>query len=282
MADRNEDIKDDPFDIRDESMEIDDAVLGDENLDPPIDTASDEDADNWQSAIVAQAIERKLPQELIEKLKGQNAVDEIISAIANKVQQTPIVREEQARPARIEQDETLDLDIDEATAFDPDAVRAMKKMQGHFENRIKQLEGRLRGAEDADESAKVSSFVDSLGTEWNSVFGTKDKPNAENIRKLQDAVETIRAGFTARHKRIPSQEDLVRMALSAEFADKHQEVARNQIASKVAKRASQFVSRPGTRTAKSANPRMRAAQGVADWFRSKGIDPYAGGNDNFE
>jgi len=280
MADKNEDIIDDPFDIRDESMEIDDAVLGDGNESDPVEIDEEPGVENWQSQIIQKAVERKLPADVIEKLKSTSAVDEILSAIAGSVQKTPIISEKEPEPEP--GDEGFDLEIDEATAFDPDAARAMKKMQKYFEDKIKRLEGKVRGAESAEDSAKVQTFVDSLGTEWNSVFGTKDKPNIQNVRKLQDAVETIRAGYTARHKRIPSQEELVRMALSAEFADKHQEVARNQIASKVAKRASQFVSRPGTRTAKSANPRMRAAQGVADWFRSKGIDPYSAANDSFE
>jgi len=228
MADKNEDIIDDPFDIRDESMEIDDAVLGDGNESDPVEIDEEPGVENWQSQIIQKAVERKLPADVIEKLKSTSAVDEILSAIAGSVQKTPIISEKEPEPEP--RDEGFDLEIDEATAFDPDAARAMKKMQKYFEDKIKRLEGKVRGAESAEDSAKVQTFVDSLGTEWNSVFGTKDKPNIQNVRKLQDAVETIRAGYTARHKRIPSQEERVRLALSAGLADKHQEVARNQIA----------------------------------------------------
>jgi hypothetical protein len=50
---------DDPFDIRDTSMEIDDAVNNGQSAEA-LETFADPDASNWQSELVRQARERGL------------------------------------------------------------------------------------------------------------------------------------------------------------------------------------------------------------------------------
>jgi hypothetical protein len=272
---------DDPFDIRDTSMEIDDAVNAGQGAEA-LETASEPDASNWQSELVRQARDRNLPAEVISKLEGADAVNDLLSIIASTVQKTtqPATPEVEYKPKKAA-DEFV-LDIDEATAFDPDAARALKAMNAFYSDRIRELEARIAERKDADSLGGTRSWVKTLGAEWRTVFGTDEKPNIENIKKLEDSVQTIRAGFTARHKRIPAEQDVLKMALNASFGDRQGEIARNQFTDKVAKRASQIVSRPGTRTASSGNPRMRAAQGVADWFRAKGIDPYGAAQETFE
>lgn len=272
---------DDPFDIRDTSMEIDDAVTAGQGAEA-LETAPEPDASNWQSELVRQARDRNLPAEVINKLEGADAVNDLLSIIASTVQKTtqPATPEVEYKPKKAA-DEFV-LDIDEATAFDPDAARALKAMNAFYSDRIRELEARIAERKDADSLGGTRSWVKTLGAEWRTVFGTDEKPNIENIKKLEDSVQTIRAGFTARHKRIPAEQDVLKMALNASFGDRQGEIARNQFTDKVAKRASQIVSRPGTRTASSGNPRMRAAQGVAEWFRSKGIDPYGAAQETFE
>lgn len=272
---------DDPFDIRDTSMEIDDAVTAGTSAEP-LETAPEPDASNWQTELVRQARDRNLPAEVINKLESADAVTDLLSIIASSVQKTtqPATPEVEYKPKKVS-DEFV-LEIDEATAFDPDAARALKAMNAFYSDRIRELESRIAERKDADSLSGTRSWVKTLGAEWRTVFGSDDKPNTENIKRLEDAAQTIRAGFTARHKRIPGDQELLKMALNASFGDRQGEIARNQFTDKVAKRASQIVSRPGTRTASSGNPRMRAAQGVADWFRSKGIDPYGAAPDTFE
>lgn len=277
----DKDIKDDPFDIRDESMEMDDAVMSDAAPAEPLETAPDPDASNWQTELVSRAQAAKLPAEIVEKLKGADAVDLLLSAISGAVQKQPPERETVPEQEPEQDAGQFGLDIDEATAFDPDMAKAVKAMNAHYAERIRSLEARLADRSAADRSTEVGSFVKELGSEWSTVFGTGDKPNEENVRRLEEAASTIRAGFAARHKRVPQQRDLLKMALNAEFGDRQGEIARNTLNDKVAKRSSQIVSRPGTRTAPPSNPRMRAAQGVADWFKSKGIDPYGASEDAF-
>lgn len=281
MTDDKTTPTDDPFDIRDTSMEIDDAVTAGSSVEP-LETAPDPDASNWQTELIRQAKDKGLPTDIINKLESADAVTDLISIIASSVQKTtqPATPEVEYKPKKAA-DEFV-LDIDEATAFDPDAARALKAMNEFYANRIRDLETRIAERRDAESLGGTSSWVKTLGAEWRTVFGTEEKPNNENIKRLEDAVQTIRAGYTARHKRIPADQELLKMALNASFGDRQNEIARNQFTDKVAKRANQIVSRPGTRTASSGNPRMRAAQGVADWFRSKGIDPYGAANETFE
>lgn len=282
MADNNKPIND-QFDIRDDSMEIDDAVnAGTEMSTDTFPTAPDASNSNWQSELIRQAKAKGLPAEIVSQLEGVDAVNDLLSIIATNIQKTSqqVVPEVEYRP-KSAADEFV-LDIDEATAFDPDAARALKAMNTFYSDRIRDLESRIAERSNADSLSGAKSFVNTLGAEWRGVFGSSDKPHTENIKRLEDAVQTIRAGYTARHKRVPSDQEVMKMALNSSFSDRQTEIARNQFTDKVAQRANQIVSRPGTRTASSANPRMRAAQGVADWFKAKGIDPYVEATDSFE
>ena len=259
MIDNKNTPVDDPFDIRDTSMEIDDAVNNGQSAEA-LETLADPDASNWQSELVRQARERGLSADVINKLEGMDAVNDLLSIIASTVQKTtqPTVAEVEYKPKQAA-DEFF-LDIDESTAFDPDAARALKAMNSFYSNRIRELESRIADRKDADSLGGTRSWV----------------------KMLEESVQTIRAGFAARHKRLPVDQEVLKMALNASFGDRQSEIARNQFTDKVAKRASQIVSRPGTRTASSGNPRMRAAQGVAEWFRAKGLDPYGAAQDTFE
>lgn len=280
MSNDKADNTEEQFDIRDEAMEIDDALEAGLPADP-LETTPELGSDNWQSELVSRAKEKGLPQEMLEKLEGANAVDDILSIIVGAVQkESAPVDPEPSYPTEGQSSEFV-LDIDEATAFDPDAAKALKAMNAHYASKIRELESRLAVQKGVEAASAAKSFVKDLGAEWRGVFGTDEKPNVQAIRKLDDAVQTIRAGYVARHKRVPDEKTLLGMALNAEFGNRQEEVARAKFTDKVAKRASQIVSRPGTRTAPSANPRMRAAQGVADWFRSKGIDPYGNDGDEF-
>ena len=278
MPDNKQEIPDDPFDIRDETMEIDDALISEAAPAEALETAPDPDASNWQSELVRKASEAGMPKEIIEKLQGTDAVNDLVSIIANAVQKQPIISEEKPTKQKAE----FELEIDEDTAFDPDAARAIKKMHNYYESKIRELESKFAEKAEKQASENLPSFVKNLGQEWQQVFGTDDKPNSDNLKRLEESVQTIRAGYAARHRRIPADQELLKMALNASFSDKQKEIARSEFTGKVEKRSSQIVSRPGTRTASSSNPRMRAAQGVADWFKSRGIDPYTNSTDVFE
>jgi len=278
MTDPNNDI----FDIRDDGMEIDDAVLSGKTIDEATEIPVAPDASNWQTELVRKAKESGMSEEIIQKLQGADAVNDIMSIIAGSMKGV----EERAQAPRVEEDEqeknAFELGIDEATAFDPDAARAMKAMNSFYTDKIRRLEKSIETLVDKNGTNTVSTFVKNLGPEWGGVFGSGEKPNTEAVKALEESVQTIRAGYAARHKRIPSDGELMKMALNASFGDKTSEIARNKFTDKMSSRQSQIMSRPGTRTTSNGNPRMRAAQGVAEWFKSRGIDPYAASEDSFQ
>jgi len=284
VPDENPDIIDDQFDIRDDSMDIDDSVNGSAPAEP-LETNSEQPNDNWQGELVRQAKEKNLPDDVIQQIESASAVSDLLSIISSVVQKEPIIAEApevKFTGKASQQEQEFDIGIDESSAFDPDAVRAMRAMNEHYSKRLRDLEARLADKNAQESLGTATEFVKTLGAEWRPVFGSESKPNVQNIKKLEDTMQTIRAGYAARHKRLPGEQDILKMALNTAFGDKNNEIARNQLNDKVAKRASQMVARPGTRTAPVANPRMRAAQGVADWFRSKGIDPFAADGDEFK
>ena len=172
MTDDKNNQVDDPFDIRDTSMEIDDAVTAGAPVEP-LETSPDPDASNWQSELVRQAKDKGLPNELISKLEGADAVNDLISIIASTVQKTtqPASPEVEYKPKKAA-DEFV-LDIDEATAFDPDAARALKAMNEFYAGRIRDLETRIAERKDAESLGGTSSWVKTLGAEWRTVFGVK-------------------------------------------------------------------------------------------------------------
>jgi hypothetical protein len=284
MPDDNSNLPDDPFDIQDTAMDIDDVVMGGAPAPDALETNVDPDASNWQTELVRQAKEKNLPSELVSQIEGISDVGDILSIISSVVKKDAPAGPDPEPKSNVSssEDQEFDIGIDESSAFDPDAVRAMRAMNNHYSKRLRDLESRLAEKNDRESMDTASNFVKTLGTEWRQVFGSDEKPNVQNIKKLEDSMQTIRAGYAARHKRLPGEQEILNMALNTAFGDKNNEIARNKINDKVAKRASQMVARPGTRTTPAANPRMRAAQGVADWFRSKGIDPFSAEGDEFK
>lgn len=276
------DPKNEIFDIRDDNMEIDDAVLSGKTIDEATEIPVAPDSSNWQTELVRKAKESGMSEEIIQKLQGADAVNDIMSIIAGSMKGA----EERAQANRVEEPEqdqnAFELGIDEATAFDPDAARAMKAMNSFYNDKIRRLEKSIETLSDKNGANNVSAFVKNLGPEWSGVFGSGEKPNAEAVKALEESVQTIRAGYAARHKRLPSDGELMKMALNVSFGDKTSEIARNKFTDKMSSRQSQIMSRPGTRTTSNGNPRMRAAQGVAEWFKSRGIDPYAASEDTFQ
>ena len=268
---------DNPFDIRDDGMEIDDSVLGSSSGADLEDDAVATGSENWQSELVTRAQAAGLPADVIAKLQGPDAVNDLLTIITSGLTK----KEVQVDPPQATQSSEFQLDIDEATAFDPDAARAMRSMNDFYTSKIRQLEQLIVQNGRSSQGSGTQSFAIGLGKEWASTFGTASAPNQENIARLDDSIQTIRAGYAARNKRAPSEADLNKMALSASFGDQTSEIARNKFTEKVNQRSSQIVARPGTRTAPPSNPRLRAAQGVADWFKAKGIDPYGETTDTF-
>lgn len=274
------DPKNDIFDIRDDDMEIDDAVASGNTIDEPTEIPISPDSSNWQTELVRKAKESGMSDEIIQKLQGSDAVDDIVSIIAGSLKSSGETAREVPEVTKDENE--FELGLDEATAFDPDAARAMKAMNSFYNEKIRRLEKSIENISDKNGTGTVSAFVKSLGPEWNGVFGSGNKPNPEAMKTLEESVQTIRAGYAARHKRVPADGELMKMALNASFGDKTTEIARNKFTDKMSSRQAQILSRPGTRTTSNGNPRMRAAQGVADWFKSRGIDPYAASEDNFQ
>jgi hypothetical protein len=275
--------QDDPFDIVDPMTEDETEPEGSSEPSLLESTGEQNDA-NWQSSLVSAAREKGLPQELIEQIEGASDMAGILSIISGVVQKNQEVSQPEAgQSASSKSDEAeFDIEMDEESAFDPDAVRAMRRMNQHYSKKIRELESRLSDRSSRDSLGTTSEFVKTLGSEWNTVFGTSERPNPGNIKMLEEAVQTIRAGYAARHKRLPGEQEVLNMALNTAFGSKATEIARNKINEKVSKRSSQIVSRPGTRTSSAPNPRTRATQGVADWFKARGIDPYGANEDAFQ
>jgi len=183
------------------------------------------------------------------------------------------------------------LDIGLSEDFDDDVVAAFNKINDHYHGQVeglikqntalhKQVESLVQFANEY-QNDRLNQFADrffgSLGDEYADELGkgtlAEVSPEAQQLRReiVADALDYVRLGQSS--GRGPKDLDpALRQALSIRFFDKHQQLARKEVAKKVEQRKGQSIARPTQRRSASGTPDQAAASFAERWYREHGID----------
>jgi hypothetical protein len=136
--------------------------------------------------------------------------------------------------------------------YDEGIVKEFRKLAGHFEGRIKSLEGLLRQSESRlreTEQQQYDTLIDTLGHE--DLFGNSEKVRTaeqkKNRSRLLQTVDVLRAGFSAMGREVAVTPSLVKRALNQEFAEKLTAKQRRDFTRKVQEQSKRRLAGAGQR-----------------------------------
>ena len=99
--------------------------------------------------------------------------------------------------------------------------------------------------------ANTEELFGLVGKEYSELFGVDDdnttKTQQRNRDKAVEEFDTLKAGYSARKRNIPSNRRLFKQAIQSVFGEFEGKVARKQFTDSVSKRNSQFISRVNSR-----------------------------------
>ncbi|QDP65095.1 MAG: hypothetical protein GOVbin1630_52 [Prokaryotic dsDNA virus sp.] len=276
-----EEVEDkDPWDFED--PEIEDTLVADADI--PAETEEDTDVSSEDPAeeIVLRAKEAGLTQEDMDNMGSPDTLEFVLNLLDQKIQKV----EEEAKNTTQETGDAVSEDVDSEPSsddfdwidkldpdesVDSDSVKALKAMK----TRLDEMSGTVKAMTEQSRTAKSESFFAQLDDQWNELFGNAKEQtdrNKANRQTVVDEMESLRAGYRSRKKRIPEETELFERALRSTFGEHEKNFARNEVEGKIKKRSSQFISRAQSRPTKELlTGREKAVSSVSARMRELGL-----------
>lgn len=251
---------DDPADGDDEGAGGDDEPGGD-------DKPADPEPGKINAALIARAEKAGLMREAAEQFRNPDSLERVLKTLEGKA------ADPEQKPADADAPATDEVELD-PELYDPELISAFKA-QG---NRIKALESRLAEQGQATQSSRIDQMVDGLGKDYGDLLGSGPRsamdPKSEqfvNRAKIDDEMETIKAGLQSRGKTVPGENDLFKKAVQSLFGDKTEAIARRKVSQQLNERSRKFIGRPSGRRGRSdLTPTQAAIKAVAAKQRQYG------------
>lgn len=287
-------------------VEPDDDV-GDEDASGIKDESADESADDKKDTEESDAekadddldasaqADRDLIAKFSTPLTDETSKDESSETVPDKETKDEKPDEEEAEPSA-EKDDTLDFELDDDV--DPEIVEAFGKLKSVAKGqrddlksaigKIDELTTFIVGKQQSDAAVQYSqfcntldSFVGELGPNFVDTFGEgtmtdlpEGSPAIAARVKLKDAVVSLWTGYhkTMKPESIPSQEEIFKRALAAEFGKKVEQVTKDGVAAKVNARNKGATHRPTSRKGKQLSGEEAAIKRSRDLDKAMGDD----------
>ncbi len=144
--------------------------------------------------------------------------------------------------------------------------KAVEQMFGKYENRIEKMNKTLAGRDgDAFDDA-----VESLGKDWQPVFGKEGQTGSEHERNLERLRKAV---FSDQYKGSVARK--VKSAVKDMFAGHSNKIANDAKARKARDRQGRFIGKPAARKMSDADmsPRQRAVANAARFMKEHGMGP---------
>jgi len=185
-----------------------------------------------------------------------------------------------SKPAAPEKESSFDIDLNESF-YDPEIVAQFRSMKQHYDQEIAGLRDQLLSMNKISESSKTSLMFDKLNQPERFGSGVVDSNTKEgkNRRMVLDEVEALKAGYQAKGRALPSDDQMLAKAINLVFGEQMAEHARQEFSNKVEQRHNSRIARPNTRVSKPNNKVAEATRNVAALMRDRGL---GGSTDSFE
>lgn len=245
--------------------------------------------DSVPYGLVEEAVRAGLPLEKAQQLAKSGLLDDVLNfgnAVWQSAQQQVVQPEQETDVKPQEQQKPFSIELD-PEVYDENIIGAFNKMKDYYDSKVagleqtvKSLSDSVRGRETSDAAAKVERMFSDLAKDsaLKGVFGEgdartldKSSPEWKNRLRLLNEMDALAAGYHARQRAVPSEEELMRRALRSEFGQELESTATQKVRDQLRSREGQFVARPTQRDNGNISPTQQAVAAVAAKLREFGL-----------
>ena len=244
------------------SDEVEEAaeVGEEENADEEV-TASDEGRANLPLDVIEEAIGYGLTSREIESLGSEDNIAAVLAILDRQI------------------DSTNTRESDSVFGDDDDPFAEPDEDSGGSHSEVaelrKQVEQLRRSLENRPEDSNSDKLFGLLADDYDELFGgvgdDLTKTQQRNRGKVLQELDTLKAGYKARKRAIPSDRRLFKQAVRSVFGDHESKVVKKKFSESAKKRKSQFISRVNARDARRPKDgRTSAVDSVKKFLADRG------------
>ena len=218
-----------------------------------------------------------LPLDVIEEAIGYGLTSSEIEALGSEENIAKVLaildRQIEAAPAAQESSDSVFGDDDDPFA-DPDANAGIDNSEvAELRKQVESLKAVVHGQKDRPDADKLFGLLDDDYEDlFGEVEGDRTKTQDRNRDKVLQELETMRAGYKARKRAVPSNRRLFKQAVRSVFGDHESKVVKKKFTESAKKRQTQFLNRVNARDNRKAsgNGRTDAIDSVKKFLAERG------------
>lgn len=252
-----------------EVEEQEDVVDEEETEDAEIEEESDEGEEPNDAEVVA-----SLPIDVIEEAVGYGLNAQEIERLGSEENIAAVlaILDRQMDSAKTDNSESVYGD-DEDPFAEPDEHSGESNSEvAELRKQVEALQRSLNSRSDDSTSEKLFGLIsDDYGELFGGVGDDLTKTQERNRGKVVQELETLKAGYKARKRAIPSDRRLFKQAVRSVFGDFETKVVKKKFSESANKRSSQFINRVNSRDARRPkNGRSSAVDSVKKFLADRG------------
>ena len=234
------------------------------NVEENFDTNDKEPAANLPLDVIEEAIGYGLTSTEIESLGSEDNIAAVLAILDRKIESTA---DTSSSDSVYDEDEDPFADPDENAGVENSEVAELRKQ-------IKALEIAIKGQSERPDSEKLFGLLDSGYDDlFGEAGGDLTKTHTRNRNKVLQELDTIRAGYKARKRAIPSDRRLFKQAVRSVFGEHESKVVKKKFSDSAKKRQSQFINRVNSRdTRRPKDSRASAIDSVKKFLADRGYN----------
>lgn len=223
-----------------------------------------EGAANLPLDVIEEAIGYGLTSSEIEGLGSEDNIAAVLAILDRKIESTA---DTSPSDSVYDDDDDPFADPDENTGVQNSEVAELRKQ-------VKALEAAIKGQSERPDADKLFGLLDSDYDDlFGEVGGDLTKTHTRNRNKVLQELDTIKAGYKARKRAIPSNRRLFKQAVRSVFGEHESKVVKKKFSDSAKKRQSQFINRVNSRDARRPKDgRSSAIDSVKKFLADRGYN----------
>lgn len=196
--------------------------------------------------VIEEAIGYGLTSVEIEELGSEENIAKVLAILDRQID---------TKPATQESSDSVFGDDDEDPFADPDANAGADNSEvAELRKQVESLRVAMQGQKERPDADKLFGLLDDDYEDlFGEVEGDRTKTQDRNRDKVLQELETMRAGYKARKRAIPSNRRLFKQAVRSVFGDHESKVVKKKFTESAKKRQSQFLNRVNARDNRKAS-----------------------------
>lgn len=263
IASSSEDDHDEIEDVEDEQAEEEVEAGEEEDIDE-----DDEEVTNDRKGV------SNLPLDVIEEAIGYGLTSREIESLGSEENIAAVlaILDRQIDTAKTGSSDSVFGDDSDDPFADPDENTGANSEVAELRKQIDELRSALENKRDDSASEKLFGLVeDDYAELFGSVGDDLTKTQQRNRNKVLQELDTLKAGYKARKRAIPSDRRLFKQAVRSVFGDYESKVVKKKFSESAKKRKSQFINRVNSRDARRpSSGRNSAIDSVKKFLADRG------------